>query len=40
VREFALSRSWNALALALVFVVCGAALVAYAGRAFRKLRDL
>jgi hypothetical protein len=40
VREFAASRSWNALALALVFVLCGAALVAYAGRAFRKLRDL
>jgi len=40
VREFALSRSWNALALALVFVVCGGLLAVYAGRAFRKLRDL
>ena len=40
VREFVVSRSGGALALAVVFLVGGAALVAYAGRAFRKLRDL
>lgn len=40
VREFVVSRSGGALALAVVFLIGGAALVAYAGRAFRKLRDL
>lgn len=40
VREFVVSRSGGALALAVVFLVGGTALVAYAGRAFRKLKDL
>jgi hypothetical protein len=40
VREFIASKSWSALGLSAVFVVGGAALVAYAGKAFRKLRDL
>ena len=40
VREFLATRSNNALALAVVFLVGGVALVAYAGRAFRKLKDL
>jgi hypothetical protein len=40
VREFVATRSSGALALAIVFVVGGAALVLYAGKAFRKLKDL
>jgi hypothetical protein len=40
VREFIASKSWSALGLTAVFVAGGALLVAYAGRAFRKLRDL
>ena len=40
VREYLLSNSASALGLAGVFLVGGALLVAYAGRAFRKLRDL
>ena len=40
VREFVATRSTGALALALVFVAGGVALVLYAGRAFRKLKDL
>jgi len=40
VREYVATRSSGALALAVVFVVGGAALVLYAGRAFRKLKDL
>jgi hypothetical protein len=40
VRVFAATRSGNALMLAIVFSLCGVALLAYARRAFRKLRDL
>ncbi|MDQ6802737.1 MAG: hypothetical protein M3041_18190 [Acidobacteriota bacterium] len=40
VREYVATRSMGALALAIVFVVGGVALVLYAGRAFRKLKDL
>jgi hypothetical protein len=40
VREFAATRSTGALALAIVFVAGGVALVLYAGKAFRKLKDL
>jgi hypothetical protein len=40
VREFMATRSTGALALAVVFVLGGVALVFYAGRAFRKLKDL
>ncbi len=40
VREFMLTRSTSALTLAIVFVAAGVVLVVYAGRAFRKLKDL
>jgi hypothetical protein len=40
VREFIASRSSSALTLAIVFLSGGVVLVAYAGRAFRKLKDL
>jgi hypothetical protein len=40
VREFIASKSLSALGLTAVFVAGGALLVAYAGKAFRKLRDL
>ncbi len=40
VREFLVSRSSGALALAGVFLIGGVLLVAYAGKAFRKLKDL
>ncbi len=40
VREYMATRSMGALALAVVFVAGGVALVLYAGRAFRKLKDL
>jgi hypothetical protein len=40
VREFMATRSTGALALAVVFLLGGVALVLYAGRAFRKLKDL
>ena len=40
VREWMATRSTGALALAGAFVVCGVVLVFYAGRVFRKLRDL
>ena len=40
VREYVATRSGSALVLAAVFVAGGVALVLYAGRAFRKLRDL
>ena len=40
VREYLVVHSSSALGLAAVFLVGGAVLVAYAGRAFRKLRDL
>jgi len=40
VREYALTRSSGALALSGVFVVFGIVLVFYAGRVFRKLREL
>ena len=40
VREYAATRSMSALGVAGVFVLGGAALVAYSGTAFRKLRDL
>jgi hypothetical protein len=40
VREFMATRSTGALALAVVFLAGGVALVWYAGKAFRKLKDL
>lgn len=40
VREFMATRSLGALGLAGVFVLAGAVLVLYAGRFFRKLKDL
>ena len=40
VREFMMTRSNGALVLAIVFVAGGVALVLYAGKAFRKLKDL
>ncbi|PYQ62451.1 MAG: hypothetical protein DMF58_01750 [Acidobacteria bacterium] len=40
VREYALTRSNGALILAGVFLICGVVLVFYAGRVFRKLREL
>lgn len=40
VREFMVTHNGSALALAIVFLVGGVALVLYAGRAFGKLRDL
>ena len=40
IREFALTHSSSALVMTAVFVLAGVALVAYSGRAFRKLRDL
>ncbi len=39
-REWSASHSSGALALALVFVACGVALVAYGMVAVRKLREL
>ena len=40
VREYLATRSTGALSLAIVFLLCGIGLCAYAGRAFRKLKDL
>ena len=40
VREFLSSRSTGALVLAAVFLVLGITLVFYAGRVFRKLKEL
>lgn len=40
IREFALTHNASALVMTGVFVTGGVALVAYSGRAFRKLRDL
>jgi len=40
VREYVLTRSSGALTLSGVFLVCGVVLVFYAGRVFRKLREL
>jgi len=40
VREYVATRSGGALALAIVFLIGGVALVLYAGKAFRKLKDL
>jgi len=40
VREYIATRSGSALALAIVFLAGGVALVLYAGKAFRKLKDL
>ena len=40
VREFLATRSGGALALAILFSVCGIALVVYASRAFDKLKDV
>ena len=40
VREFLSSRSTGALFLALVFLALGVLLVFYAGRVFKKLREL
>ena len=39
-REYAATHSSGALTLALVFVVCGAALVWYGMYAVKKLREL
>ena len=40
VREFLASRSTGALALAVIFLALGVTLVFYAGRVFRKLKEL
>ena len=40
VREYMLTRSMGALALAAVFLTGGVILVWYANRAFKKLREL
>jgi hypothetical protein len=40
VREYMATKSSGALGLAGVFIVAGVVLVIYAGRVFRKLRDL
>ena len=40
VREFLATRSTGALALAFVFLALGVTLVFYAGRVFRKLKEL
>ncbi len=40
VREYMATRSVAALGMTAAFVVGGALLVAYSGKAFRKLRDL
>ncbi|PYQ51257.1 MAG: hypothetical protein DMF59_08455 [Acidobacteria bacterium] len=40
VREYMATRNGSALALAIVFLAGGVALVLYAGKAFRKLKDL
>ena len=40
VREYMATRSTGALALVFVFLAGGVALVLYAGKAFRKLKDL
>jgi len=40
VREYVSSRSVGALVLALVFLALGVTLVFYAGRVFKKLREL
>ena len=39
-REFLATRSSASLVLTIAFMVCGVLLVAYAERAFRKLRHL
>jgi len=40
VREFIATRSSGAIALSAAFLACGVVLVFYAGRVFRKLREL
>ena len=40
VRVYAATQSANALMLAIVFGLCGAALLVYARKTFRKLKDL
>ncbi len=40
VREYMATSNNSALVLAVVFVAGGVALVLYAGKAFRKLKDL
>ena len=40
VREYLATHSSGALLLAVVFLACGVVLVLYAGRVFRKLREL
>jgi hypothetical protein len=40
VHEYIVSRSNGALALSAAFVVCGAILIWYANRVFRKLKEL
>jgi hypothetical protein len=39
-REYAATRSGSALGLAVMFALCGAALVAYGFVAVKKLREL
>ncbi len=40
VREYMVTRSSGAIALSAVFLACGVLLVVYAGRVFRKLKEL
>ena len=40
VRVYATTQSGNALMLAIVFGLCGIALLVYARKTFRKLKDL
>jgi len=40
VREYMATHSSGALLLAVVFLFCGVVLVLYAGRVFRKLKEL
>lgn len=40
VREYVTTRSGGALVLSGVFLACGVILVFYAGRVFRKLKEL
>ena len=40
VREYMSARSMNALVVSGTFLLFGGVLVAYSGKAFRKLRDL
>ncbi len=39
-REYMATRSPGALAMAIIFLVAGITLIVYAGRVFRKLKEL